>query len=59
MVRARISSPVTRSPQVIAPCMQPDMREHGDECDDRPALWPCFRDPDILVPFTPASLGER
>ena len=44
---------------VLAPGVQPDMREHGAERDDWPALHQRVRAADILVLGTPIWLGER
>ena len=44
---------------VLAPGVQPDMREHGAERDDWPMLYQRVRAADILVLGTPIWLGER
>ncbi len=44
---------------VLAPGVQPDMREHDAERDDWPALYQRVRAADILVLGTPIWLGER
>jgi len=43
----------------LAPGVQPDMREHGFERDDWPALYDKVSAADILVVGTPIWLGER
>lgn len=43
----------------IPPGIYPDMREHGFDRDDFPALWPKFQAADILVIGTPIWLGEE
>lgn len=44
---------------VLAPGVQPDMREHGADKDDWPALFDVVRRAEILVLGTPIWLGER
>ena len=43
----------------LAPGVQPDMREHGFETDDWPALYKQVEAADILIVGTPIWLGER
>jgi multimeric flavodoxin WrbA len=43
----------------LPPGVQPDMREHGWERDDWPALFELVQAADILVLTTPIWLGER
>jgi len=43
----------------LAPGVQPDMREHGAEADDWPALFWRVLEADILVVGTPIWLGEK
>ena len=43
----------------LAPGVQPDMREHGFETDDWPALYEQVEAADILIVGTPIWLGER
>ena len=43
----------------LAPGVQPDMREHGAESDDWPALYEKVQRSDILVVTTPIWLGEK
>ena len=43
----------------LAPGVQPDMREHGFETDDWPALYEQVEAADILIIGTPIWLGER
>jgi len=42
----------------VAPGIYPDMREHGWEVDEWPALWHLVEQADILVIGTPIWLGE-
>ncbi len=42
----------------VAPGVYPDMREHGWQGDEWPALWPLVAQADILVVGTPIWLGE-
>ncbi len=44
---------------VLAPGVQPDMREHGADKDEWPSLFNIVREADILVLGTPIWLGER
>ena len=43
----------------LAPGVQPDMREHGFETDDWPALYEQVEAADILIVGTPIWLGEK
>lgn len=43
----------------LAPGVYPDMREHGQERDDWPALYPKVQAADILILGSPIWLGER
>jgi multimeric flavodoxin WrbA len=43
----------------LAPGVQPDMREHGADTDEWPAIFEVVRKADILVIGTPIWLGER
>ncbi|HJO34743.1 MAG: NAD(P)H-dependent oxidoreductase [Pseudomonadota bacterium] len=43
----------------LPPGIYPDMREHGWDSDDWPALWPQVLAADILVIGTPIWLGEE
>ena len=43
----------------LAPGVQPDMREHGAERDDWPAIYETVQAADILVVGTPIWLGDK
>ncbi len=43
----------------VAAGVYPDMREHGWDNDDWPAIWPKVRSADILVVGTPIWLGQH
>jgi multimeric flavodoxin WrbA len=43
----------------IAPGVQPDMREHGAEVDEWPAIQERVMDADVLVLMTPIWLGDK
>ena len=45
--------------QDLAPGVQPDMREHGAERDDWPAIYETVQSADILVVGTPIWLGDK